>query len=500
MTMNREREVIELEQGWAVMQKGITKLKNLLEGVPEQQFNSKEYIMFYKTIYKMCTQKPLQDYSQQLYDRYRESFEEYINSTVLPALREKHDEFMLRELVMRWDNHKIMVRWLSRFFNYLDRYFIARKSLPALGEVGLMCFRDLVYAEMKTNVKDAVITLIDREREGEQIDRALLKSVLGIFVEIGMGNMDVYETDFEGFMLQDTAAYYSHKAASWIEEDSCPDYMLKAEECLKREKERVGHYLHASSEQKLLEKVQHELLTKYENHLLEKEHSGCDALLRDDKVEDLSRMYRLFCRISRGLEPVAAIFRQHVTDEGIMLVKQAADAASSNKGEKKDSVGAQEQAFVCNVNELHDKCLLYVSECFLNDSLFHEALKEAFCNISEELLVTVFDLLKKGGSVKLSDEAIEDTSEKVGELLAYIGDQDLFAKLWRIDGDTLASSLTSSSNEGVPQHSSLQQLRDESDPSIVVALMGTTTTEDFFTRVTTLGRGSGKDSQLESHE
>jgi cullin 1 len=97
------------------------------------------------------------------------------------------------------------------------------------------------------------ITQIDREREGEQIDRALLKSVLGIFVEIGMGNMDVYETDFEGFMLQDTAAYYSHKAASWIEEDSCPDYMLKAEECLKREKERVGHYLHASSEQKLLE-------------------------------------------------------------------------------------------------------------------------------------------------------------------------------------------------------------------------------------------------------
>jgi cullin 1 len=79
---------------------------------------------------------------------------------------------------------------------------------------------------------------------------------------------------------------------------------------LKREKERVGHYLHASSEQKLLEKVQHELLTQYENQLLEKEHSGCHALLRDDKVEDLSRMYRLFCRISKGLEPVAAIFRQ----------------------------------------------------------------------------------------------------------------------------------------------------------------------------------------------
>lgn len=30
----------------------------------------------------MCTQKPPHDYSQQLYDKYRESFEEYITTTV----------------------------------------------------------------------------------------------------------------------------------------------------------------------------------------------------------------------------------------------------------------------------------------------------------------------------------------------------------------------------------------------------------------------------------
>eukprot|EP00249_Psilotum_nudum_P024289 c29145_g1_i1 orf=643-2550(+) len=327
------------------------------------------------------------------------------------------------------------------FFNYLDLYFIARRSLPALNEVGLVCFRDLVYQEMKHNVKDAVIALIDREREGEQIDRALLKNVLGIFVEIGMGAMDAYENDFEFFMLGDTAAYYSRKAALWIEEDSCPDYMLKAEECLKREKERVGHYLHASSEQKLLEKVQQELLSQYEQQLLDKEHSGCHALLRDDKVEDLSRMHRLFYRIPKGLDPVAAIFRKHVTDEGTALVKQAEDAASNKKAEKKDTVGMPEQAFVRKVIELHDKYLQYVGECFVNHTLFHKALKEAFevfCNkgvagsTSAELLATFCDnLLKKGGSEKLSDEAIEDTLEKVVKLLAYVSDKDLFAEFYR---------------------------------------------------------------------
>jgi hypothetical protein len=47
MTMNNERKVIELEAGWAFMQKGITKLKTLLEGVPEQQFSSEEYMLLY---------------------------------------------------------------------------------------------------------------------------------------------------------------------------------------------------------------------------------------------------------------------------------------------------------------------------------------------------------------------------------------------------------------------------------------------------------------------
>jgi cullin 1 len=42
------RKLIELDQGWSFLQKGTTKLKNLLEGKPgEAQFNTEEYIMFY---------------------------------------------------------------------------------------------------------------------------------------------------------------------------------------------------------------------------------------------------------------------------------------------------------------------------------------------------------------------------------------------------------------------------------------------------------------------
>ena len=394
----------------------------------------------------MCTQKPPHDFSQQLYERYREAFNEYIASVVLPALDEKSGEFMLKELVRRWDDHKVMVRWLSRFFNYLDRYYIQRHNLAALKDVGALCFRDLVYAKLKNTAKDAILALVDKERDGEQIDRALVKNILGIFVEMGMGGMEAYEQDFEAHLLTNTAAFYSRKASVWIDEDSCPDYLVKAEDCLKREKERVGHYLHASSESKLLKEVEKEVLAAYETQLLEKEHSGCAVLLRDDKTEDLARMFRLFKRIPAGLPPVADIFKKHVEKEGVTLVKQAEDAAGAKKdpgAKDKAAAAAQstEQVFVRSVIQLHDKYLQYVIDCFSNDSLFHRALKEAFevfCNkgvagsTSAELLATFCDkLLQKGSSEKLSDEEVETTLEKVVKLLAYISDKDLFAEFYR---------------------------------------------------------------------
>ncbi|KAF8038202.1 hypothetical protein BT93_B0915 [Corymbia citriodora subsp. variegata] len=437
-----DRKTIDLEQGWDFMQKGIMKLKNILEGLPETQFNSEDHILLYTTIYNMCTQKPPHDYSQQLYDKYRESFEEYITSTVLPSLRQKHDELMLRELVKRWENHNVMVRWLSRWFHHLNDHFIRRRSLPPLNIVSLTCFRELVYEQLKVNVSDAVISLIDKEREGEQIDRALLKNISEIFVKIGTGQTNYYENDFEAALLKDSAAYYSRKASGWILEVSCLDYMLKAEECLKQEKDRISNYLHSSSESKLLEKVQRELWSVYASQLLgkeysvEEEHSVYRALLTDHKVENLSRMVRVFSKVRIFLDPLTYIFKERVTEEGTALVKQAEDAADSKK------------VFVRKLIELHDKYGAYVNELFPdvnerfpNHNLFQKALKEAFevfCNkgvggsSSAELLATFCDnILRKGGSEKLSNEAIEETLEKVVKLLAYISDKDLFAEFLR---------------------------------------------------------------------
>ncbi|XP_048447417.1 cullin-1 [Pyrus x bretschneideri] len=312
-------QLIEWEQGWDYIQQGIAKMNRIVQGSSEPQFTSEEYMKLYTTIYNMSIQQPPHNYSRQLYEKYRETIEEYISSTVLPSLQEKHHEFMLQEFVRSWGNYKVMFRWLSHFFRFSDDHCITRNqtSLPGPNEVALNCFRNLVYQKVNADVRYYVLGLIDKEREGEKIDRALLKNVINIYVEIGMGELDVYEKDFEEYMLIQTREYYCHKTSSWILEYSYTDYMLKAEECLRRERDRVSYYLLPSSEKKLMETVKHWLVVIHANQLIEKKHSesGC-ALLTIENLEELS---------GRFIASVA--LEQQVPAEGSTIVQQAEDAA-----------------------------------------------------------------------------------------------------------------------------------------------------------------------------
>jgi cullin 1 len=332
-------------------------LRNKVEGALNDEFSSQEFVDIYTIIYKMCCQH---DYTQQLYDEYRNTFEEYIALIVLPVLSKQRGEFKLREFEKRWENYKVMVGYMSNMFCYLDRYFVRGKSgvvLPPLREVGLMCFCELVCDIIRIDVNNSMFEIISREREGEQIYKSLLKHVVYSFVEIGM---DYYKNHFEKAMFEDTATYYTRKAALWILEDSSLEYILKVEECLKNEEHKVAHYLHFSRKHNLSETVQYELFSRYETQLLAKQDSCWDVLLRDDKKDDVSRMYRLFCRIPKGLEPIASIFKQHVTSQGRALIKWAEDVVTNTR----DVCGIKKHEFVQKVIEMYDKYMDYVKHAF----------------------------------------------------------------------------------------------------------------------------------------
>ncbi|XP_011008714.1 PREDICTED: putative cullin-like protein 2 isoform X3 [Populus euphratica] len=113
-----------------------------------------------------------------------------------------------------------------------------------------------------------MIVMINREREGEQIDQALVKSILAINAENGVGSLKQHKQNLEEAILKDTAAFYSEKASYWMQKKSYNEYMLVVSQCLTHEKDTVSTYLQAKNQKKLLEQVvEQELLNAHANEL-----------------------------------------------------------------------------------------------------------------------------------------------------------------------------------------------------------------------------------------
>lgn len=291
------------------------------------------------------------------------------------------------------------------------------------------------------------------------IDRDLVKACIELYGSMGMGSNDVYEKDMEVPLLDSSRSshifyfsylkffcreYYARKADLWMVDDSTPEYLIKAEKSLHAEKERVLSYLNPLTELKLMSVIENELLEKKKIALIEKDGSGMRALLMNDRVIDLSRMFLLFSRLKDGgLSPMADILREHITNLGFDVIEARRVRIESSK-EKETSHDPQ---LVKELIALHDKYLDMVASQFSGHSLFQKALRDAFSEIvnkdvgsvkNADLMSSFCDQILKTGGEKLGGESeIEDYLEKIVQLFSYLSDKDIFAEIYRFVTATL---------------------------------------------------------------
>ena len=89
------------------------------------------FTFFSRTVYNLSTLKH-DTVQQQLYQKYTESINVYLQQNILPELQKLHNDDLLEALGRKWANHEVMVRWMQRFFQYLDRFYVEINSLTPL--------------------------------------------------------------------------------------------------------------------------------------------------------------------------------------------------------------------------------------------------------------------------------------------------------------------------------------------------------------------------------
>lgn len=439
--------------------------------------NNGVFASLYTAVYLSCTRGTMdgpQDAEEAntklLYAKHGEETERFLTDKVLPDLDRHSGEFLLTAFCKHWDQQKIFTEWMRRMFQYLDRRgpFNASADMPSTTSSGLRKFKDIVFDRKKGLILDTVQDFIDRERAGEVVDRSLLKSVIELFIIMGIaatkddfkskkdvedtaqkkeaGANATYVDDFEQPFLNRTKQFYRRCADQWINEDSTPVYLNKAEKALENETNRVAAYLNPSTEPKLISVLERELLERYMEQLIEKDGSGLRVLLRDTKLDDMARMFRMFKRVG-GLDRMARVVELHIEASGKAVIAmrvariEAKAAAIAADPKKKRSAGtdAHDPEFVDAMVDLHEQMKQLVSRQFDGHVAFQKAHGRAFRTLmaqdttepgNADVLSAYCDNLLKRAK-KLDHAEVDRKLDAVVQLFDYLQDQDVFAEVYR---------------------------------------------------------------------
>lgn len=112
-----------------------------------------------------------------LYDRISKFIRDYVNSV---GVQNTVTEANLAEFVAVWQSYKIMTKWIWHLFMHLESSVIKLNELLTLTSVALVQFHQCVYEPFHTNLTTLALSTIEREREGEIVDRLLLQETLQV--------------------------------------------------------------------------------------------------------------------------------------------------------------------------------------------------------------------------------------------------------------------------------------------------------------------------------
>jgi cullin 3 len=396
-------------------------LKGAIHEIHKQNASGLSFEELYRNAYNMVLHK----YGDRLYKGLHHEVDEHLKSVANDVASANDDTFM-DALNKAWSDHKISMLMIRDILMYMDRVYVMHHNVHTVYDLGLILFRDNIARSprIKDRLLKMLLSLIQKERTGEVINRGLVKNITQMLIDLGVNSRTVYEDDFEKHFLETSATFYRVESQEFISSNSASDYMKKVSGRIKEEMERVAHYLDASTEPKIKEVVERELIAAHMKTLIEMEGSGCISMLKDDKLDDLSRMYNLFARVSNGLSFMREKISNFVRETGKGLVTDP----EKNKNP---------QLYVQSLLDLKDKYDRLLTGAFANDKNFQHAINQAFeyfinlNNKSPEFISLFIDEKLKKGLKGVSDEDIEVILNKVMMLFRFIQEKDVFEKYYK---------------------------------------------------------------------
>ncbi|GFN79945.1 cullin-4a [Plakobranchus ocellatus] len=314
----------------------------------------------------------------------------------------------------------IMIRSI---FLFLDRtYVLQNSSILSIWDMGLDLFRQHIISDkvVETRTVDGLLKLIERERNGEAVNRQLLKSLLRM-----LSDLNIYQTAFEKKFLDATELLYTAEGKRLVQEREVSEYLLHVDKRLAEENERLLLYLDQSTRKPLILCVEKHLLENHLKYILQK---GLDQLLDENRISELTLLSNLFSHVKDGLKLLRQEFAAYIKKTGRLIVVNP-----SNDAEK-------DRDMVQQLLDFKDKIDNVIAECFGKNEKFINSMKESFesfinqrQNKPAELIAKYVDSKLRAGNKEATEEELEKLLDKILVIFRFIHGKDVFEAFYKKD-------------------------------------------------------------------
>ena len=384
----------------------------------------------FEELYRNAYTMVLHKHGERLYSGLKEVVTNHLENKVRGDVLASLNNNFLQTLNSSWNDHQTSMVMIRDILMYMDRVYVQQNNCENVYNLGLVIFRDKIvrYGSIGNHLRHILLDMIAKERRGEVIDRGAIKNACQMLMMLGIDTRNVYEEDFESHFLKQSAEFYKIESQKFLEENSASVYIHKVEARINEEAERATHYLDESTESRIVEVVEEELIKRHMRTIVEMEGSGVVHMLKNNRIEDLQTMYKIFGRVSDGHKTIGECVSRYLREEGKALVTQSTEETSQQ---------TNAVTYIQNLLELKDRFDNFLINSFQNDKYFKQVISgdfEYFLNLNrcspEYLSLFIDDKLKKG--VKgLSDAEVEQVLDKSMILFRFLQDKDTFEEYYK---------------------------------------------------------------------
>eukprot|EP01090_Pellita_catalonica_P009668 TRINITY_DN2078_c0_g2_i4.p1 TRINITY_DN2078_c0_g2~~TRINITY_DN2078_c0_g2_i4.p1 ORF type:complete len:427 (-),score=83.61 TRINITY_DN2078_c0_g2_i4:1141-2421(-) len=331
----------------------------------------KEWMMMFDVCHKLCTGQDRHE--EGLYGHTALVMKNHV-ATRFEKLAGKKNEELLKEYRDLFGVYRTSSRSLAKITHTLARFWIkaqqsAKKDVKEVGPLSLLIWRENLYNKIKSELWRGISQYILADRDGDQKDKSLVREIAESIRLLGVDDeQKFYEAEFETAYIAETKEYYVKEAAGFIAANPIEAYMTRAVDRINEERNNCTTYYGQFNE--TLPRIEQAMNWAWIDHHMEKLQACFEGLLRQNKVEHMTRFYFLLSRVEGGLDTSAKTFEKYVAEVGLSIVKQQV----SRKPAEAIKLAVP---FTDELVNHYEKYESLVNDRFKKDVLFRTALDEA---------------------------------------------------------------------------------------------------------------------------